>query len=82
MHLGEPELFDPGIIKLIEESPSSALNRSCVKTMGEAAVRAAKAAGYTNAGTIEFLLEKRILLFYEMNTDSGRASSHRVGDGN
>ena len=55
--------------KLIEESPSSALNPKLRKAMGEAAVRAAKAAGYTNAGTIEFLLEKSgSFYFMEMNT--------------
>ena len=43
---------------MIEESPSPALDESLRQKMGEAAVRAAKAAHYENAGTIEFLLEK------------------------
>ena len=37
--------------------------RNCEVKMGEAAVRAAKAAGYVNAGTIEFLLEEQWTLF-------------------
>ena len=51
--------------------------------MGEAAVKAAKAAGYENAGTIEFLLDKdgRLLFYGNEYPDPGRASGHRVGDG-
>ena len=55
--------------KMIEESPSAALSEELRKKMGEAAVKAAKAAGYQNAGTIEFLLEKNgNFYFMEMNT--------------
>lgn len=55
--------------KLIEESPSVALSDKKRREMGEVAVRAAKAAGYENAGTIEFLLEKDgTFYFMEMNT--------------
>jgi len=42
--------------KVIEESPSPAVSESLRKQMGEVAVRAALAAGYTSAGTVEFLL--------------------------
>lgn len=44
--------------KIIEETPSVALNPELRQKMGEAAVRAIKAAGYTNLGTVEFLLDK------------------------
>ncbi len=55
--------------KLIEESPSPALNDKLRKQMGDAAVKAAKAANYTNAGTIEFLLSgNKKFYFMEMNT--------------
>ncbi|MBE6368481.1 MAG: hypothetical protein E7052_11365, partial [Lentisphaerae bacterium] len=55
--------------KLIEESPSPALNPKLRERMGTAAVKAAKAAGYTNAGTIEFLLtQDGNFYFMEMNT--------------
>ena len=54
---------------MIEEAPSAGLTESQRKMMGEAAVKAAKAAGYENAGTIEFLLEKNgDFYFMEMNT--------------
>ena len=54
---------------MIEESPSIALSDELRERMGEAAVKAAKAAGYQNAGTIEFLLEKNgNFYFMEMNT--------------
>jgi acetyl/propionyl-CoA carboxylase alpha subunit len=42
--------------KLIEESPSPAVDADLRRRMGEAAVRAARSAGYVNAGTVEFLL--------------------------
>ncbi len=55
--------------KMIEEAPSPALSEEQRREMGETAVRAAKAAGYVNAGTIEFLLEKNgNYYFMEMNT--------------
>lgn len=55
--------------KLLEESPSVIVNEELRKKMGEAAVRAAKACGYTNAGTVEFLVDKdRNFYFMEMNT--------------
>lgn len=44
--------------KIIEESPSVALTPELRKEMGEAAVRAIQAVGYTNLGTVEFLLDK------------------------
>ncbi len=55
--------------KMIEESPSPFVNESTRKKLGEAAVNAAKAAKYTNAGTIEFLVDKNgDFYFMEMNT--------------
>ncbi len=55
--------------KLIEETPSPAVNSELRKRMGEIAVKAAKAVGYKNAGTIEFLLDKSgKFYFMEMNT--------------
>lgn len=55
--------------KVIEESPSPAINAEMRKKMGEIAVKAAKAAHYENAGTIEFLLDKSgEFYFMEMNT--------------
>ncbi|MBD5114201.1 MAG: acetyl-CoA carboxylase biotin carboxylase subunit [Ruminococcaceae bacterium] len=54
--------------KLLEESPSVIMTEELRKKMGEAAVRAAKACGYTNAGTVEFLVDKdRNFYFMEMN---------------
>ena len=55
--------------KLIEESPSRALTPELREKMGQAAVLAAKAAGYHSAGTIEFVLDKDgNFYFIEMNT--------------
>lgn len=70
VHLGERDCsIQRNHQKMIEESPSVALSGELRKEMGEAAVKAAKAAHYTNAGTIEFLLEKSgRFYFMEMNT--------------
>ena len=55
--------------KIIEETPSPALTPSLREEMGETAVSAAKAAGYVNAGTVEFLLDKdNRFYFLEVNT--------------
>ncbi len=55
--------------KLIEESPSPAVNAAARKKMYEAAVLAAKTVGYTNAGTVEFILDRTgAFYFMEMNT--------------
>ncbi|MDD2431314.1 MAG: acetyl-CoA carboxylase biotin carboxylase subunit [Firmicutes bacterium] len=55
--------------KVLEESPSVAVDDSLRKKMGEAAIKGALAAGYTNAGTIEFLLDRQgNFYFMEMNT--------------
>jgi len=55
--------------KIIEETPSTALTDEVRKKMGEAAVRVTEAAGYRNAGTVEFLFDKNSnFYFLEMNT--------------
>ncbi len=55
--------------KIIEESPSTALDDKLRKKMGETAVNVIKAAGYTNVGTVEFLLDdKKNYYFLEVNT--------------
>lgn len=70
IHLGERDCsIQRNHQKMIEESPCEAISDELRNRMGEAAVRAAKAAGYVNAGTIEFLLEKSgNFYFMEMNT--------------
>ena len=55
--------------KLIEEAPSAIMTPQLREKMGEAAVKAVKASDYTNAGTVEFMVDKnRDFYFLEMNT--------------
>jgi acetyl-CoA carboxylase biotin carboxylase subunit len=55
--------------KVIEEAPSAIVDEEMRRRMGEVAVQAAKSAGYTNAGTVEFLVDgERNFYFLEMNT--------------
>jgi len=55
--------------KVIEEAPSAIVDAEMRRRMGEAAVRLAQAGGYSNAGTLEFLVdEQRNFFFLEMNT--------------
>ena len=70
VHLGERDCsIQRRHQKVLEESPSVAISDELRKRMGETAVRAARAVGYENAGTIEFLLDKnKNFYFMEMNT--------------
>ena len=70
IHLGERDCtIQRRHQKLIEESPSPAVNAKLRRKMGELAVRVAKAADYVSVGTVEFLLNKDgTFYFIEMNT--------------
>lgn len=70
IHLGERECsLQRRHQKVLEEAPSPAVDPQLRQKMGEAAVKAARAVNYTNAGTIEFLLDAEgNFYFLEMNT--------------
>ena len=71
VHLGERDCsLQRNNQKVLEESPSVAIGKTLRDEIGSAAVRAAKAVNYENAGTIEFLLDEKSGQFYfmEMNT--------------
>jgi acetyl-CoA carboxylase, biotin carboxylase subunit len=70
IHLGERDCsIQRRHQKLLEEAPSPALTGSLRDAMGRAALSVAKAAGYRNAGTVEFLVDERgDFFFMEMNT--------------
>jgi acetyl-CoA carboxylase biotin carboxylase subunit len=71
IHLGERDCtIQRRLQKLLEESPSPALDGEIREEMGNAAVKAAKAVDYSGAGTVEFIYDYRNRKFYfmEMNT--------------
>ena len=70
IHLGERDCsIQRKNQKILEETPSDIINSKTRKKMGEIAVKAVKEIGYTNAGTIEFLVDKnQNFYFMEMNT--------------
>ncbi|MCF8377972.1 MAG: ATP-grasp domain-containing protein [Bacteroidales bacterium] len=70
IHLGERECsVQRKHQKLIEESPSAALDENLRKKMGEAAINIAKSVNYFSAGTVEFLLDDDMKFYFmEMNT--------------
>ena len=70
VHLGERDCsVQRRNQKVLEETPSLAIDEKTRKKMGEVAVKAVKEIGYSNAGTIEFLVDKnKDFYFMEMNT--------------
>lgn len=70
IHLGERDCsIQRRNQKVIEETPSTAIDEKLRNKMGEAAIKAVKASGYTSCGTIEFLVDSdKNFYFMEMNT--------------
>ena len=70
IHLGERDCsIQRRNQKVIEETPSTAIDDKLRNKMGEAAIKAVKASGYTSCGTIEFLVDcDKNFYFMEMNT--------------
>jgi pyruvate carboxylase subunit A len=68
VHLGERECsIQRRHQKIMEETPSPALTPDIRSAMGDAAIRAASAAGYVNAGTVEFIFSEGDFYFLEVN---------------
>ncbi len=68
VHLGERECsIQRRHQKIMEETPSPALTPELRAAMGDAAIRAVKAAGYVNAGTVEFMFSEGEFFFLEVN---------------
>jgi acetyl-CoA carboxylase, biotin carboxylase subunit len=70
VHLGERDcsIQKPSHQKLIEEAPAAALDPAIRERLHQVAVDATRAVGYTNAGTLEFLVSGDDVFFMEMNT--------------
>ena len=83
IHLGERECsIQRRHQKVLEESPSPALDAETRQEIGEQVVRALERVGYSSAGTVEFLArcDRRTLLHRNECADSGGASGNRDGD--
>ena len=67
--------------KVIEEAPSAIVDEDMRRRMGAVAVQAAKSAGYTNAGTMEFLVDSKTQLLFSGNEypPASGAPRHRIG---
>ena len=69
IHLGERECsIQRRHQKVLEECPSTAISAEMREQMGQAAITAAQAVGYVNAGTVEFIESRGSFFFLEMNT--------------
>ena len=70
IHLGERDCtVQRNHQKIIEETPSNAIDDKLREKMGEAAIKAVKKVGYTSCGTVEFIVDKnKNFYFMEMNT--------------
>ena len=79
IHLGERDCtVQRRHQKLIEESPSPIVDRRLREDMTRAAVKLVRAAGYTNAGTVEFLVDARARRFYFMEVNARIQVEHPV----
>ena len=67
--------------KIVEEAPAPGLDPARRALIGDAAVAAARAVGYVGAGTVEFIVNRRCILFHgDEHKTSGRTSGHRGDD--
>src|SRR5699024_3750858 len=79
VHLGERDCsIQRRLQKLIEETPSPAINESIRQQMGAASVKAAKAANYIAAGTIEYIFNRQNNEFYGMEMINRIQVEHAV----
>jgi len=81
VHLGERDCsLQRRHQKLVEESPSPAVTRDMRKRMGKAAVKLAKASGFSNAGTVEFLLDASDNKFYFIEVNARIQVEHPLSE--